>query len=402
MKLTKRDAIERLYTVVSHIPFLETQKSFGEDFKKWRHDVRALLKHVFPNDNDYIKDFDDISYTLLVCTTETPESAFEGAYRSGLGSARAMLRSRIDEVTQFWPDLEGVVKSDGTSNGPAHPELVFVIHGRQLLSDFHAFLRALGLKPFEWSKARNLTGKTNLYTWEIVDKALMEAGAIVALLTPDDEARLDPRLYSEHESILERDYMSQPRQNVLFEAGVAYGRDPRRTILVRVGSHRPISDLAGHHILQLDDSPQSRQAVADALSIAGCPVDMTGAEWFQSGKFSLTEQPERTRNVTEKTHAESDELREAVAQLLLLRTRLRGFTDLLNAAAVVTEIHNFFAKHPKHLNAASIVFLEKYPENFSNKVRFAPHAWPSLDEIKRDAQSLHIGIPEARTLGNRG
>jgi predicted nucleotide-binding protein len=206
-----------------------------------------------------------------------------------------MLQSRIDEIIQFWPEAELKTKADNLLTGPTHPDLVFVIHGRQLIGDFHTFLRAIGLKPLEWSKARNLTGKTNPYTWEIVDKALREAGAIVALLTPDDEARLKKHLWSEHESSLEKEYMYQPRQNVLFEAGVAYGRAPERTILVRVGSHRPMSDLAGHHILQLDDSPQSRQSLADALRTAGCPVDLTGTEWFRSGKFSLTEQAEAAR-----------------------------------------------------------------------------------------------------------
>jgi hypothetical protein len=63
---------------------------------------------------------------------------------------------------------------------------------------------ALGLKPLEWSQASNLTGKPNPYNWEIVDKALSEAGAIVALLTPDDEARLAEHLWSERESALEK------------------------------------------------------------------------------------------------------------------------------------------------------------------------------------------------------
>jgi hypothetical protein len=55
-------------------------------------------------------------------------------------------------------------------------------------------------------------GKPNPYTWEIVDKALSEAGAIVALLTTDDEARLRPDLWSKHENPLEKEYELQPRQ----------------------------------------------------------------------------------------------------------------------------------------------------------------------------------------------
>lgn len=168
MKLTKQEAIQKLDALVSRIPSLENQKSFSEDFKKWQHDARALLKHAFPTDNEYVKEFDDISYSLGFFSSGTPDISFEEAFRRGLGSARAMLESRIDEIAQFWPEPDVRTKSDNPIAGPEHPELVFVIHGRQLLGDFHTFLRALGLKPLEWSKARNLTSKTSPYTWEIV------------------------------------------------------------------------------------------------------------------------------------------------------------------------------------------------------------------------------------------
>ncbi len=291
--MTKQEALEKLTVLVSRIPGLESQKRFSEDFQKWQPDGRIVLKHVFPKDKEYVTEFEEISYSLSFMTDSTPDSAFDEAFHSGLRSAHGMLRSRIDEVAQFWPE-ESVAKTSRVTTepaGPTNPELVFVIHGRQLLGDFHNFLRALGLKPLEWSKARKLTGKPNPYTWEIVDKALSEAGAIVALLTPDDEARLRPELWSQHESSLEKEYLAQARQNVLFEAGVAYGRDHARTVLVRVGSHRPMSDLAGHHILQLDDSPQSRQAVADALRTAGCPVDVSGTDWFDLESFPLPNRP---------------------------------------------------------------------------------------------------------------
>ena len=112
-------------------------------------------------------------------------------------------------------DSKPVASGDSVAR-PANPELVFVIHGRQLFEEFHTFLRALGLKPLEWSEASRRTGKPNPYTWEIVDRALSEAVAIVALLTPDDDARLRQRLWSAHENPLETEYLSQPRQNVLF------------------------------------------------------------------------------------------------------------------------------------------------------------------------------------------
>ena len=278
--MTKDEALMTLRNLASKVAFLRSKHHDSEEFRKWKHDVKAALKHIFKNDPEYGVEFQNIRYVDF--------NAADGdhrAYLQGLNNAHAMLQSKIDEITLFWQAGE-LTQPASNIEPPVSPELVFVIHGRQKLLDFHDFLRAIGLKPFEWAAARRMTEKPNPYTWEIVDTALTKAGAIVALLTPDDEARLRQELWGELENAIEKELLSQPRQNVLFEAGVAYGRAPQRTVLVRIGSHRPMSDLAGHHILNLNNSPESRQAVADALQSAGCPVNVSGSDWFRAGDFS--------------------------------------------------------------------------------------------------------------------
>jgi predicted nucleotide-binding protein len=282
--MQKNEALQQLEQLIEQINSLQARERLSESFKKWQHDVIASIKYIFPNDDTYQQDFRNISF--FVGHAPAKEYDKQEAYIRGLSSARAFLQSKVDEITKFWPATEQASQADPGINSE-NSSLVFVIHGRQYLTEFHAFLRAIGLKPLEWSQARNGTKKTNPYTWEVVDYALRKAGAIVALFTADDEARLRENLWSANESGLEKEYLGQPRQNVLFEAGVAYGRSPERTVLIRVGSHRPMSDLAGHHILQLSDSPESRQAIADALQNAGCPVDLSGSDWFRAGSFSL-------------------------------------------------------------------------------------------------------------------
>lgn len=282
----KQEAIAKLQSLVDRITALQQQQRFSEDFTKWQSDAKIALKWIFSNDPDALGQFDNIRYTLGMYSSGTPEHRFDEAFQGGLCSARAVLLSRIDEVKEFWPEAGPSTEVFIAQEQPRDAQLVFVIHGRQKLAEFHDFLRALGLRPLEWSQARRRTGKPNPYTWEVVDTALREAGAIVALLTPDDEARLREDLWSENDSSLEREHLFQPRQNVLFEAGVAYGRSPDRTVLVRLGAHRPMSDLAGHHILTLDNSPHARQSVADALRAAKCPVDTSGSDWFRAGDFS--------------------------------------------------------------------------------------------------------------------
>ena len=387
--MDKSEALKRLEGLVERIPNLQRQKSFGEEFTKWQHDARIVLKYVFPEEKSYIKEFDEISYSLPISFDSTPDEEHDQAFRSGLGSARAMLQARVDEVSEFWPAPEsgGGPLTDTQPQPPQGDNTVFVIHGRQLLGEFHAFLRALGLKPLEWSNARTLTGKPNPYTWEVVDTALSRANAIVALLTPDDEARLHSHLWSDHDSGLEKQYLSQPRQNVLFEAGVAFGRRPERTVLIRVGSHRPMSDLAGHHILQLDDSPQTRQAVADALRSAGCDVDTSGSDWFKAGVFALS-------TPAPSVVASDSILSKDNGMLTLYKIQIRGLSDLWTASSVVAAIHSFFASRTAYLNEEIAKFLEKYPLDFREQVSFnsakAQQRW-SLDELKKDVDTLSIG-----------
>jgi predicted nucleotide-binding protein len=403
--------IQRLEKLIEQIKGFDTriiQKRWGPEVKALETAIEGALASVFGNNtfeyNRYIDaaDLDKGPVTMEPDSTwasagrysnmpnqyahEAQQYVSEGKERSIqlLQEAIKWLHDELEFQSGQSVISEEAKMSNHSPSRLLNPKSVFVIHGRQLLNEFHSFLRALGLAPLEWSRARSLTGKPTPYTWEIVDKALSEAGAIVALLTPDDEARLRPDLCLENENSLEKQYLSQPRQNVLFEAGVAYGRAPERTVLIRVGSHRPISDLAGHHILQLDDSPQSRQAVADALRAAGCLVDTSGSDWYRSGSFSL---PEMVASQP------IDQIKKDLATLSFHKIQLKGFSDLFSAAEVVVKIHKFYELHPEYLNSISAAFLIKYPVDFRDHVAYdadnASKRW-SLDELKHDVDTLEI------------
>ena len=169
------------------------------------------------------------------------------------------------------------------------PKKVFVVHGRDdyLRRYLFAFLRALDLKPLEWSEALKLTKKASPYIGEVLDKAFDNAQAIVVLLTPDDEVRLISELWSPDEDESEKEFRLQPRPNVLFEAGMAFGRNPNRTLLIEVGRVKAFSDVAGRHVIRLTDSPENRQDVAERLQTAGCSVSTSGRDWMKQGKFSI-------------------------------------------------------------------------------------------------------------------
>ncbi|GAA4758308.1 hypothetical protein GCM10023328_47510 [Modestobacter marinus] len=167
-----------------------------------------------------------------------------------------------------------------------NPQDVFVIHGRNepARAALFSFLRSIGLKPIEWSQAIAMTGTGSPYIGEVLDAAFSAAQAIVVLETPDDIAYLHPSLT--YPADPDCDAQPQPRPNVLFEAGMAMGRDPRRTVIVELGRVRVFSDIHGRHVVRLDNSVSKRQDLADRLKAAGCAVDLSGRDWHEAGDLT--------------------------------------------------------------------------------------------------------------------
>lgn len=165
---------------------------------------------------------------------------------------------------------------------------VFVVHGRDgaCRDAMFAFLRALDLKPIEWSRAVEMTGKPTPYIGEVLDAAFSAAQAIIVLLTPDDEARLRKDLVKADDPSFEKTFSGQARPNVLFEAGMAMGRNADRTILVEAGELRPFSDVGGRHVVRFRGSAADRQSLVARLHSAGCEVDGKGTDWLSAGDFS--------------------------------------------------------------------------------------------------------------------
>jgi len=152
---------------------------------------------------------------------------------------------------------------------------VFIVHGRNLRARdaMVQFLHALHLDPLIWEQAVTLTGKTAPTTLEVVKAGLQAACAIVLLLTPDEQTQLREQFVKPGDS---NQPEFQPRPNVIFEAGMALVLAPERTILVRLGKTREISDIAGINYIPLSNAPESRRALAMRLQRAGCNADLTG------------------------------------------------------------------------------------------------------------------------------
>jgi predicted nucleotide-binding protein len=168
---------------------------------------------------------------------------------------------------------------------------IFVVHGRdaKLNEDMFGFLRAIGLNPKEWSQAINEAKGANPNIGKVINNAMRQAQGVLVMFSPDEDAKLKSKFCGTKDRKKGLDKLDgQARPNVLFEAGLALGAHPDKTLLVQVGDTRDISDIAGMHLLNLSDDPNSRKELAQRLATKlKFKVDMTGTSWLSNAfKFN--------------------------------------------------------------------------------------------------------------------
>jgi len=172
---------------------------------------------------------------------------------------------------------------------------VFVVHGRniELKDQIFEFLKSLELEPIDFNEAQNLMkNDPTPDILKIINRAFEHAQAIVVLLTPDDLACLLPKYVDKkNDPSEEKNFMLQARQNVVFEAGLAYGKKRKRTIIIQIGRPKIFSDLSGKIVLKLDSTEVKRKAFISKLKIAKCSVNDTNDEWREIGDFRIKREP---------------------------------------------------------------------------------------------------------------
>ncbi|MHA6969373.1 TIR domain-containing protein (plasmid) [Glutamicibacter bergerei] len=176
------------------------------------------------------------------------------------------------EPQKTWDGSFEDVKTTPTQS--KDPRKVFIVHGRdtQTKDTLEQFLRYIEVSSLDWAEARRLTNSSSPTTLEIVQAGLNNAQAVIVIFTPDDEARLKDEFHNPFDGYDERKPTGQARQNVILEAGMALGIDAKRTVLVRRGKTRDISDIAGMHWLNLNNEWNDRSMLVDALVSAGVTV----------------------------------------------------------------------------------------------------------------------------------
>jgi predicted nucleotide-binding protein len=163
------------------------------------------------------------------------------------------------------------------------PKRVFVIYGRndKAFEAMKQFLRALGLKPYDFNELAAEQGGS-AFVGDIVLEGMKRSKAVIAMFTPDEKAELLPDFSGPHDAAHDLS-RRQARPNVIFEAGLALGHDAKKTIIVTLGSDvKLFSDVDGRHIVRLTNSPGARDAIRLRLKHLGCAVEESG-DWHSAG-----------------------------------------------------------------------------------------------------------------------
>ena len=213
---------------------------------------------------------------------------FHGAVEEDATSIRVCGRIFLDWFsTNFEIELPALPPPESNED---RSKSIFVVHGRndRLRIAMFEYLRALGLHPLEWTEIKEQTEGLNPYIGDILETGFSKAQAVVVMLTGDDEARLTEECRRKYDIAEECELRPQPRPNVLFEAGIAMARFPKATILVQVGQLRGMSDIAGRHLLRMDNSRAARTELAKALQKAGCEIEIErNNRWVDAGNFDI-------------------------------------------------------------------------------------------------------------------
>lgn len=268
-KLSKNIALEKLERAVLQVSEIKNKGRKSPDFKKWKRDTEIVISYVFGETSRHLSDFNKISYSLGGFSSSTPDSKFEEAFQRGLENAKAIVRSMIQEVQEYWDEeekIEPVKEIPLETNSTNMGKDIFIIHGHDegLKDTVARFLSRIGLNPIILHEQAN-EGRTIIEKFE----ANSTTSYAIGIFTPDDLGGI----VKSPEKLLPR-----ARQNVVFEFGFFIGKVGRRnvTALYKEGVELP-SDYSGVIYIPIDESGNWKFLLVKELKSVGFDIDANKA-----------------------------------------------------------------------------------------------------------------------------
>lgn len=97
-------AIEKLQQQIALIETIKQRERFSPEYKKWHRDTQVAIERIFGKEGRHLNDFTKIPYSLVICSSSTPDAEFVQAFRKGLDNAGQILNSMIDEIKEWGID----------------------------------------------------------------------------------------------------------------------------------------------------------------------------------------------------------------------------------------------------------------------------------------------------------
>jgi predicted nucleotide-binding protein len=259
--MVKTEIVDKLIERLSALRSLNANAASDPSFKKWRRDTEVAFEHLFGQDTRHIRDFKGLRFSPSSYSMMNPEPEFARAFVAGRATAEAIIQSVIDEVNEYWPEVDPV---NNELISPPLSNRVFIVHGHHegARESVARLMEKLTLDPIILHEQAN-RGKT------IIEKFIdySDVGFAVVLLTADD---CGGKVGSDVDS-----YRSRARQNVILELGFFLGRIGRERVcaLYEEGVEIP-SDYDGVLFIPLDKSGGWRLLLGRELRAAGLDVDL--------------------------------------------------------------------------------------------------------------------------------
>ncbi len=266
-KPTKEKAIERLQNILEQISDLKELQYNSPPFKKWLRDTEVAIRNTFGDKSSHVEEFKEISFSLWMFTSGTPDSEFQAAYIRGLETSASVVTSMIDEVEEYWEGSKALATTaDSQEKKLQSSNKVFVIHGRDEATRevVARFLEKLELSPIILHEKPN-KGRTIIEKFEDYS----DVRFAVVLLTPDDVGAL---------SNDETNLKPRARQNVILELGYFIGKLGRENVcpFIKDDVETP-SDYDGVVYTKLDDGGGWKTKLIQELKVAGFDIDANRA-----------------------------------------------------------------------------------------------------------------------------
>lgn len=215
MSDTKHKAYERLKELHADAETATYAWASSGKSTEWKQSVQSALRRIYGDNCEQLKAFNAVRYGPIMFSSGTPDSVFHAAFMSGIKSAKAIIRSAIQEFEDYELQSSSGITAPGTSDADEMSALtrkVFVVHGHdnQMKEAVARFLERFEFEAIILHEQAS-GGDTIIEKFER-NSAVSYA---VVLLSPDDLGAAKDK---------SSDLQPRARQNVVLELGYFIGK----------------------------------------------------------------------------------------------------------------------------------------------------------------------------------